>query len=73
MISTTSLGMEGGKYPYFCPSIREAKPNLVVADIVYTSLETPRILKFSARRGILQTAKQTLLPNMIDLLRVLIR
>ncbi|MBO6091996.1 MAG: hypothetical protein J6P00_07295 [Acetobacter sp.] len=55
MINTTPLGMEGGKYPYFCPSMREAKPNLVVADIVYTSLETPRILKLTANKRFCQT------------------
>lgn len=55
LINTTPLGMEGGKYPYFCPSLREAKPNLVVADIVYTPLETP-LLRAATKQG-LQTVE----------------
>ena len=41
LINTTSLGMTGGGNPDFCPSLAAAKPDLVVADIVYTPRETP--------------------------------
>ena len=55
LINTTSLGMTGGGNPDFCPSLAAAKPDLVVADIVYTPRETP--LLRAARQKNLQTVE----------------
>lgn len=41
LVNTTSLGMEGGPDPLFCPSLKAASQRLVVADIVYVPRLTP--------------------------------
>lgn len=51
LVNTTSLGMEGGPDPLFCPSLAQATPQLVVADIVYVPRVTP-LLASAQKHGL---------------------
>lgn len=51
LVNTTSLGMEGGPDPLFCPSLAQASGHLVVADIVYVPRVTP-LLASATRQGL---------------------
>ncbi|MFT8886497.1 MAG: shikimate dehydrogenase [Acetobacter papayae] len=51
LVNTTSLGMEGGPEPGFCPVLDQASAKLVVADIVYVPQVTP-LLAEAQRRGL---------------------
>ena len=51
LVNTTSLGMEGGPDPAFCPSLKAAGRGLVVADIVYVPRKTP-LLAEAERQGL---------------------
>lgn len=51
LVNTTSLGMEGGPDPLFCPSLQQAAPELVVADIVYVPRVTP-LLAAAEKKGL---------------------
>ncbi|GAN68099.1 shikimate dehydrogenase [Acetobacter orleanensis] len=51
LVNTTSLGMEGGPDPLFCPSLKAASQALVVADIVYVPRQTP-LLAEAAQQGL---------------------
>ncbi|GAN70207.1 shikimate dehydrogenase (NADP(+)) [Acetobacter syzygii] len=51
LVNTTSLGMEGGPDPLFCPDLGQAAPELVVADIVYVPQITP-LLASAGQHGL---------------------
>ncbi|MGE4521013.1 MAG: shikimate dehydrogenase [Acetobacter sp.] len=51
LVNTTSLGMEGGPEPGFCPALERASVGLVVADIVYVPRVTP-LMAEAQRRGL---------------------
>lgn len=51
LVNTTSLGMEGGPEPGFCPALDRASAGLVVADIVYVPQITP-LMAEAQRRGL---------------------
>ena len=51
LVNTTSLGMDGGPEPGFCPSLQQASAGLVVADIVYVPQVTP-LMAEAQRRGL---------------------
>lgn len=51
LVNTTSLGMEGGPEPGFCPALERASAGLVVADIVYVPQITP-LMAEAQRRGL---------------------
>ncbi|MBS1002449.1 MULTISPECIES: shikimate dehydrogenase [Acetobacter] len=51
LVNTTSLGMEGGPDPLFCPSLAQASSSLIVADIVYVPLLTP-LLAQAQKQGL---------------------